>query len=169
MKRMMAALIAVCALALSAGPVAAQQTTGNIQGRIVDAQKAAVPGVTVTAKSKATGFTRSEVSDSEGLYRLNGLPVGAYDLRAELSGFAPFERKLITVRTGVSVRVDISMRLGGGEEKVEVHQETPPTFMSTFTSSVSPMVTITSLRSNGANPASSARTSYVPTGSPFSR
>jgi len=86
MKRIIVAMIAVSTFALMATSAAAQQTTGNIQGRITDAQKAAVPGVTVTAKSASTGFTRSEVSDSEGVYRLNALPVGTYDVHAELAG-----------------------------------------------------------------------------------
>ena len=76
MKKIIVAMIALCAVALAASPLAAQQTTGNIQGRIVDAQKSPVPGVTVTAKNNDTGFTRSEVTDAEGLYRLNALPVG---------------------------------------------------------------------------------------------
>ena len=42
-----------------------KESPGNIQGRIVDAQKAAIPDVTVTAKSASTGFTRTEVSDAE--------------------------------------------------------------------------------------------------------
>ena len=46
MKRMIVAMVAVCAFALTGAPAMAQQTTGNIQGRIVDAQKAAMPGVT---------------------------------------------------------------------------------------------------------------------------
>ena len=91
MKKIIVAMIVLCACA--ARPAAAQQTTGNIQGRIIDAQKAAVPGVTVTAKSATTGFTRSEVTDAEGIYRLNALPVGTYDLQAQLAGFGPYERK----------------------------------------------------------------------------
>ena len=74
----------------SAAPCAsafAQQTTGNITGRVVDEQGAAIPGVTVTAKNPATGFTRTEVSDAEGVYRLSALPVGIYDVTAELQGF----------------------------------------------------------------------------------
>jgi len=97
MKRIIVAMIAIGAFALVGTPAAAQQTTGNIQGRITDAQKAAVPGVTVTAKSAATGFTRTEVSDSEGVYRLNALPVGTYDLVADLPGFTRVERKEIAV------------------------------------------------------------------------
>jgi hypothetical protein len=64
----------------------AQQTTGNVTGRILDQQGAAIPGVAVTARSKATGFTRSETSDTEGVYRLTALPVGLYDVTAELQG-----------------------------------------------------------------------------------
>src|SRR5205814_4726715 len=59
-----------CATAL------AQQTTGNVTGRVVDEQGAGVPGATVTAKSATTGFSRTEVSDAEGVYRLTALPVG---------------------------------------------------------------------------------------------
>ena len=71
-----------------AGPLMAQQTTGNINGRLVDAQGSAIPGVTVTAKNTQTGLTRSDVSDGEGLYRLSALPVGTYDVTAELAGFS---------------------------------------------------------------------------------
>ena len=71
-------------LLLTCASAFAQQTTGNITGRVVDEQGAAVPGATVTAKSASTGFTRTEVSDAEGIYRLSALPVGIYDVTAEL-------------------------------------------------------------------------------------
>ena len=74
MKRIiLAALVLACAFANNA---AAQQTTGTISGRVLDAQGSAVPGVTVTARSADTGFVRTEVSDTEGVYRLQALPVG---------------------------------------------------------------------------------------------
>src|SRR5260221_600280 len=77
-------LRAVAVLLLSCASVFAQQTTGSITGRVLDQQSAAVPGATVTAKSASTGFTRTEVSDAEGIYRLGALPVGNYDVTAEL-------------------------------------------------------------------------------------
>src|SRR5829696_3003483 len=110
MRRMIVAMIAVCTFALAATSAAAQQTTGNIQGRIVDAQKAAMPGVTVTAKSTTTGFTRTEVTDAEGIYRLTGLPVGTYDLHAELSGFAPYDSKGVIVNLGQATDINIDLR-----------------------------------------------------------
>ncbi len=72
MKKIIALVIVLGALAAAAAPAWAQQTTGTITGRIVDAQGAVVPGVTVTGKNVATGFTRSEVSDGAGVYRLTG-------------------------------------------------------------------------------------------------
>src|SRR5688500_20391829 len=74
MKRTIYAALAVCALMLGT-PAFAQQTTGNISGRITDDQNAAVPGVTVTARNAETGFVRSNVTDGEGIYRLTAVPV----------------------------------------------------------------------------------------------
>jgi hypothetical protein len=60
-------LLAALCLLVTVTAAAAQQTTGTIAGRVLDEQKAAVPGATVTAKNESTGFTRSEVSDAEGV------------------------------------------------------------------------------------------------------
>src|SRR3954467_15248587 len=133
MKRIIVAMIAVYAFALTATSATAQQTTGNIQGRIVDAQKAAVPGVTVTAKSAATGFTRSEVTDAEGIYRLNALPVGTYDLHAEPSGFQPQDRKGLVVNVSQTLDLNIDLNVAGVAENVSVTAESP--IVSTSSSS----------------------------------
>ena len=138
MKRIIVAMIAVCAFALVASPSAAQQTTGNIQGRVVDAQKAAVPGVTVTAKSPTTGFTRTEVTDAEGVYRLNALPVGTYDLRAELAGFTPYDFKGVIVNISTAVDVNIDLKVAGVAESVSVSAESP--LIQTTSSSVGGVV-----------------------------
>src|SRR5438128_8986168 len=82
------------------------QTTGNITGRVLDQQGAAMPGVTVTAKSASTGFTRTEVSDAAGVYRLNALPVGPYDVTADLAGFTTVAQKDIIVSISQTTTVD---------------------------------------------------------------
>src|SRR5215471_13690926 len=125
MKRIMTALIAVCAIALASSPASAQQTTGNIQGVVTDAQKAAVPGVTVTAKNAATGYTRSEVTDSEGAYRLTSLPIGTYEVHAELSGFTPFTNKSVEVNVGQTTDVNVDLKVAGVSESVSVTAESP--------------------------------------------
>jgi hypothetical protein len=140
MKKIIAAAIALCAFTLAGTPAAAQQTSGNIQGRIVDAQKSAIPGVTVTAKNTETGLTRSEVTDAEGVYRLNALPVGTYDLHAELTGFSPYERKGLVVNVAQTLDVNVDLAVAGLSENVSVTAESP--LIQTSSSSVGGVVDV---------------------------
>ncbi|HEY0875139.1 MAG TPA: TonB-dependent receptor [Vicinamibacterales bacterium] len=128
------------AFALVGVPSHAQQTTGNVSGRIVDAQGAAVPGVTVTATNTQTGFSRSDVSDAEGIYRLTALPVGTYDLAAELSGFQKRESKGIVVSVGQSLDVPMTLAVAAVQENVTVTGETP--LIETRSSSVGGVVDV---------------------------
>src|SRR6266542_209943 len=144
MKSLILALIALCALA-PAAPAVAQQTTGNITGRIVDAQAAAVPGVTVTARSAQTGFNRTDVSDGEGIYRLTALPIGLYDVNAELSGFATYNRKDVTVNVAQTTDLNIDLKLAGISEAVTVVADVP--LVKTTDSSVGGVVDVTKIES----------------------
>jgi carboxypeptidase family protein len=103
----------------------AQQTTGNITGRVVDQQGAAVPGATVTAKSASTGFMRTEVSDAEGIYRLSALPVGLYDVTAELQGFSTVSKKDIEVNVAQTQAVDFPMKVAQLAETINVTAASP--------------------------------------------
>jgi len=124
MRRMTYAALALVALVLSA-PAFAQQTTGNISGRITDDQNAAVPGVTVTARNAETGFVRTGVSDGEGIYRLTALPVGSYDITAELQGFTKIESKGIVLNVGQTLDIPVTLKVAALAEAVEVRGETP--------------------------------------------
>ncbi len=94
MRRLTTGLCAlVLALAFS-GVTSAQQTSGTILGRVLDAQGAAIPGASITARNPETGFTRTVVSDEAGVYRLSALSVGQYQITVELSGFNTLERKV---------------------------------------------------------------------------
>jgi hypothetical protein len=112
-------------LMLGCTSLLAQQTTGSIAGRVLDQQGAAVPGVTVTAKSASTGFTRTEVSDAEGVYRLSSLPVGVYDVNAELQGFSTVSRKAVDVNVGQTQSIDFSLKVASLAETVNVTGATP--------------------------------------------
>jgi len=123
----------------------AQQTTGSITGRIVDQQGAAIPGVTVTAKMPTTGFTRTEISDAEGLYRLNALPVGIYEVNAELSGFSTVSKKDVEVNVAQVQAIDFAMRVAAIAETVNVTGATP--LIETATSSVGGVVDVKRIES----------------------
>ncbi len=117
----------VLAGALLVAPVSAwaQADTGIIDGRVYDESKAAVPGVTVTAKNVATSASRSAVSGPTGTYRLEFLPPGTYDVTAELTGFSSMLVKGAIVQVGSSTTVDFTMKVGALTESVTVTGETP--------------------------------------------
>ncbi|HET9831914.1 MAG TPA: TonB-dependent receptor, partial [Vicinamibacterales bacterium] len=144
---------------LSCAAAFAQQTTGTITGRVLDQQGAAVPGVTVTAKSATTGFTRSEVSDAEGVYRLSALPVGSYDVTAELQGFTTVSKKGVDVNVAQTQSIDFPLKVASLAETVNVTGATP--IIETTASSVGGIVDpkmIESLPLNGRQFANLAAT-----------
>ncbi len=63
---------------------AAAQTGGTLQGTVLDDQGLALPGATVTFSNLETGWTRSDVTDTQGRYRAPRLPPGVYSIKAEL-------------------------------------------------------------------------------------
>jgi hypothetical protein len=103
----------------------AQSDTGTIDGRVLDAQKSAVPGVTVTAKNTATGLTRSAVSSGNGSFHLEALPAGSYDVTAELQGFSKQNHQGVVVQVGQQTAVDFGMVVAPVSETVNVVGETP--------------------------------------------
>jgi hypothetical protein len=116
---------AAIVLLLSCASAYAQQTTGVISGRVIDQQGAAMPGVTVTAKSPTTGFTRTETTDAEGLYRLAALPVGIYEVTAELQGFSTVSKKDVEVNVAQVQSVDFPMKVAALAETVNVTGASP--------------------------------------------
>src|SRR5437773_1741293 len=149
----------VTLLLLTGAPAFAQQTTGTITGRVVDQQGAAVPGATVTAKSSSTGFTRTEASDTEGVYRLSALPVGVYDVTADLPGFTTISKKDIEVNVAQTQAVDFALKVASVAETVNVTGASP--LIETTASSVGGIVdprTIESLPLNGRQFANLAAT-----------
>ena len=140
MRRASALLVCVFVLLACAAPALAQQTTGTITGRLVDGQGAAVPGVTVTGRNTQTGFIRTSVTDGEGIYRLTALPVGTYDVTAELAGFTKVENKAIVLNVGQSLDVDMVLKLATVQESITVNAGSP--LIETSSSSVGGIVDI---------------------------
>ncbi len=119
-------LAAAALLLLVAGtPAFAQGTTGSIEGRISDEQGLALPGATVFAKNAATGFARSVVADATGIYRLPGLPIGTYEVKTDLAGFATVTRKDAVVNVSQNTGLDFRMKVATKTEEISVLAEAP--------------------------------------------
>ena len=118
-----ALLLLACILAVTALGYA-QETTGAITGRIVDAQGLALAGATVTATGPQG--SRSATTDAEGRFRLPFLTPGTYAVRAELPGFKGVEQKSVPVRLGQTVDLPgLVLAVGGVAETVEVTSSSP--------------------------------------------
>ena len=60
------------------------QATAELNGRVTDESGGVLPGVTVTVTQTNTGFTRSVVTEANGLYVVSSLPTGPYRLEVAL-------------------------------------------------------------------------------------
>src|SRR5262245_30570189 len=112
--------LAVGLAALWVTQVAAQTTTGSIFGRIEDASKTALAQVQVRALHLESGRTRTVASDAQGRFALAGLPVGGYELRAELQGYRPLLRRGIHLDIGEPLVLTLRLDLGAVGEEVTV-------------------------------------------------
>src|SRR5258707_15796144 len=88
----------------------APQSTGTIQGDLVDSTGGAAPGVKIRAVNQASGAVRTAVSDAAGHFRLTALPTGVYTLQLELEGFAPVHVEAFPVSVGQTVSHRIEMK-----------------------------------------------------------
>ena len=123
-----AALLALVAL-LGVFPIGAyaqsQATNGSIEGKIVDASGAVLPGVTVTLTNVDTGVERVVVTNENGLFRAPLLPLGTYKVAAELQGFKRFEETGVTVSVGETAVVNATMSVGQVSETINVTGDSP--------------------------------------------
>ncbi len=113
------------ALGWLSAPAGAQETGGSVAGTVLDQQKAALPGVTVTLRNEGTNEEISSVTNEEGAFVLPFVPIGRYTLIAALQGFATHKRADIEVNVGDRHRIDVSLQVGALTEEVTVAGGTP--------------------------------------------
>jgi outer membrane receptor protein involved in Fe transport len=119
-------LVAVLlALAFHVSPAEAQSTAATVTGSVVDEQKAALPGATVTLRNVESGQSRTAVANERGAFQIAGVPPGRYELSAELSSFARFVRSDVALTVAQELTLTIMMRVAALEEAVTVTAELP--------------------------------------------
>ena len=122
---LLACAVALCVSASAFAQGGGASSTGTIQGRIVDAQGAVLPGVTVTATSPAMLGAQTTVSSETGNYRFPAVPPGTYELTFELSGFNTLKRSGIMITLGFTAQVNVELALATLQETVNVTGESP--------------------------------------------
>jgi hypothetical protein len=120
-----ASLVAIGISLLVVGSAHAQQGTGELRGKVVDAQNAVLPGVAIVATNEASGQFREIVSGADGSFFMSALTPGLYELSGELSGFKKYQRKGVRVEVGKTVSIDVQLEVGGIEQQITVTAESP--------------------------------------------
>jgi outer membrane receptor protein involved in Fe transport len=141
LRRVIVALV----MGLAALPAYAQMTTGTITGRVTDTQGAAMPGVSMQARHRDSGFVREDMTDADGIYHLGALPVGSYSVSARLAGFRDVDAPAVPVNISRNTTFDIEMRVADIKETVTV--TATPSLLSTRSSSVGEVVDLTRIES----------------------
>ena len=102
-----------------------QATTGVIEGTVVDASGAVLPGVTVVMKNTATNYEQQAVTDRDGRFRGVLLPLGPYQVSATLEGFASQVQKGFQLQVGQTLTLTFKLSQAGVSEQIVVTAAAP--------------------------------------------
>src|SRR5260370_23135214 len=126
MKRLLARLIlpmAACVLACSIAT--AQTVTGTLDGHVTDPAGAVVPQVKITAKNVENGVERNTVTNDAGYFQISFLPLGSYDVTAQLTGFATMVAKNVDVTLNKTTTLNLTLKVSSIQESVNVNDVSP--------------------------------------------
>jgi len=107
-------------LALGGVSLWAQISLSQIQGTVLDASGAAIPGATVKATNTGTGVSRTVNTGADGNYVIPDLPVGPYRMDVTKEGFATAAQTGIVLQVATNPTVNISLKVGNVSEQVSV-------------------------------------------------
>lgn len=101
-------------------------TTGSITGTVQDPQQGVIVGAKVTAVNNGTNSTYSAVTNSVGYFEIRGVPVGAYTVTIEASGFSKTRVNNLNVNAGVPTSVGAQqLPLASASSEVTVEATAP--------------------------------------------
>jgi hypothetical protein len=117
--RLIVALVVASFLVLL--PSANAQVSATINGTVLDAAGAVIPGATVTVSNEATGQSRDTVTNGEGYFAFPALLTGSYALKIEAKGFKSFLQHDIPLSAGEIRKVpNLVLTIGQTSETVTV-------------------------------------------------
>jgi len=103
----------------------AQANSGTLAGRVVDKSGGPLPGVTVAAVQKDTGYERNTVTGADGAFRLPSVQVGKYSVKADLSGFGSVTVDDVQIDVASIRNLEITLAQSAVSESITVVDEAP--------------------------------------------
>jgi hypothetical protein len=101
------------------------QSTGAIQGTVLDSSSSAVANASITIKDQNTGQERTLSTDSAGLYSSPSLPVGSYRVEVKAPGMSTVAATNVVVSVSSTVKQDFTLKVAATSEVIEVKAAAP--------------------------------------------
>ncbi|MBC7928540.1 MAG: TonB-dependent receptor, partial [Bryobacteraceae bacterium] len=139
-------------VALVAGSLWAQTTTGLIFGTVTDSSGAAIPNARVSAVNTGTQSRTVAATNEQGGYVFPALFPGVYNVEVEAPSFRKHSRNSVQIEVNQRALVDVQLEVGNLAETVDVSADA--TSVDTFSSTIKEVVDsqrIVDLPLNGRN------------------
>ena len=101
------------------------QSTGILQGTVVDSSGAVVPGAMIVMRQAQSNSSQKTQTDGAGKYRLGSLQPGTYRIEATAEGFKLAVLDNIAVKAGQTTSVDVQVSIFASQQ-IEVRDWLSP-------------------------------------------
>src|ERR1051326_4812920 len=93
---------------------------GRIEGKVTDPNGSAIAGAAVTVTNQATKQEFTAVTDAQGVYKVDGLPAGTYDVKVAAKGFNDAIQTGVKVEDDAVKATDVRLEIAPVEAQVKV-------------------------------------------------
>jgi Carboxypeptidase regulatory-like domain/TonB-dependent Receptor Plug Domain len=160
LKHLSGILIALAAL-FCAPAMHAQTVTGTITGIVSDPSGAVVAGASVLAHNTDTGVDSTVTTNSTGLYRIQFLPIGRYEVTVDAKGFGKQTIPAFQLEVLQTVTFNVKLTVGENSTVVNVSEAAP--ILNTNDATLGETITANTIQNFPLNGLDfSALTLYVP-------
>jgi hypothetical protein len=129
--RLAAPALALAIALTGSGPGRAQTANATLNGTILDATGATVPGAKITLTNTQTAAIYSNLSESDGRYSVLNLTPGSYTVEVSKEGFSTIKRLDQQFFVGQTVTLDFNLSLSSVMSTVEVNAAEAPIIETT--------------------------------------
>jgi len=118
-------VVAFLIFLMKPSPASAQLYSGSLTGVVTDSSGGVVPDAQVTLTDTGKGYDYKATTSAVGRYLLRPLPPAIYKLAVESKGFAQFTQDRIVLDVNQNATIDVTLRVGGTMQAVEVKGTAP--------------------------------------------
>jgi hypothetical protein len=120
-----ACFLAAAMVMAAVAPSFAQEFRATVRGEVLDANRGALPGASVTLRNTDTNEVGRATSNASGGYTLPFLRPGPYEMTVELAGFRKYIRSGMVLAVNETATINVELAVGGMAEQVSVTAESP--------------------------------------------